>query len=841
MLNRLVVLMVMCLGLGVTNAQKAYFVDGYHGGIYGHYPVEWQTQFMTDRLRAFPEWRICLEIEPETWDTVQVRTPDAYRVFRKTVNDPRVEFTNPTYAQPYCYNISGESIIRQFEYGIRKIHAHFPNVSFSTYSVEEPCFTSCLPQILKLFGFKYAVLRCPDTCWGGYPVAYGKDLVNWIGPDGTSLLTVPRYACEAFEKNSTWQTASWNNSDEFLAACLAAGIKAPVGMCFQDAGWKGGPWLGTGEGIKNHSVYTTWSEYIEKYSPGMSDDDWHVSQDDFRVALMWGSQVLQQIAREVRAGENRVIAAEKMAAMANLSCGYICESARLDEAWRTLMLSQHHDSWIVPYNRLNERHTWAEEIACWTGNTLRISDEIIGEAVAKDCYVMPKSSGENRIRIYNTTGTARSEVVNVLVPCSFGSEGVSLYDAENRRIDCHAEPEEAGMRLYFVADVPSFGYATYAVRAGGRMVKRRSSVTNVGGNKWIVENDNYRIVFDALKGGAVTELVDKKGSGENIVSSFEGCGLGVLKGYFYEEGRFLSSAEIPAEISVLRDNFFEVVLQIKGEIASHPFTQIVTLKRGSHSIDFDLQIDWKENVGIGEYKQLGEDWQKSRRGFYDDRFKLNILFPVNLKEPCVYKDAPFDVCESRQSDTHYNCWDSIKHNVILHWVDLYSAKQNSGLAVYSDHTTSYAYGSGYPLALTAQYSGVGLWGMDYRITGPLKMKYALVLHDGRWDEAALSALEEQRNEPLYAHAQYDIPLGNKSFIDLKDSGYRLSAVKTTGKGILFRLFNAEGDEAPVEIVLGSPANIKEIDLNGKETGKEYSGGKISVSMPRFGLKTFLIE
>ena len=207
----------------------------------------------------------------------------------------------------------------------------------------------------------------------------------------------------------------------------------------------------------------------------------------------------------------------------------------------------------------------------------------------------------------------------------------------------------------------------------------------------------------------------------------------------------------------------------------------------------------------------------------------------------LYKDAPFDVCESRQSDTHYNCWDSIKHNVILHWVDLYSAKQNSGLAVYSDHTTSYAYGSGYPLALTAQYSGVGLWGMDYRITGPLKMKYALVLHDGRWDEAALSALEEQRNEPLYAHAQYDIPLGNKSFIDLKDSGYRLSAVKTTGKGILFRLFNAEGDEAPVEIVLGSPANIKEIDLNGKETGKEYSGGKISVSMPRFGLKTFLIE
>ncbi len=53
----------------------------------------------------------------------------------------QVEFTNPTYAQPYCYNISGESIIRQFQYGIAKINKHFPEVDFVTYSVEEPCFT----------------------------------------------------------------------------------------------------------------------------------------------------------------------------------------------------------------------------------------------------------------------------------------------------------------------------------------------------------------------------------------------------------------------------------------------------------------------------------------------------------------------------------------------------------------------------------------------------------------------------------------------------------------------------------------------------------------------------
>ncbi|MDR0326749.1 MAG: hypothetical protein LBI05_00480, partial [Planctomycetaceae bacterium] len=56
--------------LPTLNAQTAYFVDGYHGGIYGHFPL-WNTQFYVDTLDKNPEWSICLEIEPETWDVVQ--------------------------------------------------------------------------------------------------------------------------------------------------------------------------------------------------------------------------------------------------------------------------------------------------------------------------------------------------------------------------------------------------------------------------------------------------------------------------------------------------------------------------------------------------------------------------------------------------------------------------------------------------------------------------------------------------------------------------------------------------------------------------------------------------
>src|SRR5690606_23889288 len=247
-------LSAMLLFFDSAYSQRAYFVDGYHGGIYGHYPM-WVTQFMLDKLAEHPEWKLGLEIEPETWDSVRLHDRPAYDHFRQVATDRRIEFTNPSYAQPYCYNISGESIIRQFSYGMAKMRRHFPQVSYSTYAAEEPCFTSSLPQILKQFGFKYAVLKTPNTCWGGYVRAYGGQLVNWIGPDGSSMLTVPRYASEALEENSTWQTTAWNNSRTFLQASVRSGIQNPVGMCYQDAGWRNGPWLGSGGNIKNNSIY----------------------------------------------------------------------------------------------------------------------------------------------------------------------------------------------------------------------------------------------------------------------------------------------------------------------------------------------------------------------------------------------------------------------------------------------------------------------------------------------------------------------------------------------------------------------------------------------------------
>ncbi|GHT72761.1 alpha-mannosidase [Bacteroidia bacterium] len=810
-LRLLLITLVMAFALA---AQTPYFADGYHGGIYGHYPL-WQTQFMVDQLNEHPDWKINLEIEPETWDSVLVHTPEAYHRWQEMADNPRVEWTNPTYAQPYCFNISGESIIRQFEYGIRKIRQHFPSVSYYTYGVEEPCFTSALPQILRSFGFQAAVLKNPDTCWGGYVDGFGSGVINWMGPDGTSLPTVPRYACEALQKNSTWQTTSWNNSDEYLRACAEAGVRYPVGMCYQDAGWKNGPWIGSGERVKNNSRYVTWREYFTGINKGEITDDWRLSQENIRVSLMWGSQVLQRIAQQVRHSENAIVQAEKIVSMAWIERHELLPDIWVNEAWRTLLLAQHHDSWIVPYNRLRGKHTWADEIALWTTNT----DSLANKMIQQEVYASKNDTGRY-VRIYNTLPVAREVDI----------------------------PE-----LTYPVTLPPFGYKTVRLDEGAAPVIARTTARSNpeivlpaalnDENEYVVENERYRITFDLSQGGIIKSLIAKQLNNREFVDKQNVFGFGELRGHFYEKSRFISNREQPARLTVVENNALRKQVRIESQIDGNPCITTVTLHQSSEVIDFSLQINWNGNPGIGEYRQ-GDNWQENRRAFYDDRFKLNVLFPATLSDAKIYKDAPFDVCESRMENTFYNTWDSIKNNVILNWVDLAQADNQYGLALFTDHVTSYSYGADFPLGLTLQYSGVGLWGVNYKITQPLQVNYALLPHWGRWDEAAVGTKNREWNEKPVVVFLENGEAGEKSFLQFDKPGYEITACKPDGdKSLLLRVFNQESDGKPVEIQFNFPVkNVAEVSLNGEtEAISNVKNNRIRVSIPPFGIKTLRIR
>lgn len=831
MRKQIVSSLIALAGLGGLHAQSVYFADGYHGGVFGHYP-KWQTAFMMDKLKEHPEWRINLELEPETFDSVKLWVPEIYKEFRQFLEkeDGRlVEVTNPTYSQPYCYNISGESLIRQFSYGMNLLREHFPALAFHTYSVEEPCFTSALPQILRLLGFRYAVLKNPDTCYGGYMVAYGDELVNWIGPDSTQMLTVPRYSVEKLEDNSTWQTTAWNNSSKYIDACKAAGIKNPIGMCYQDAGWDNGPWLGTPE--KASGKYILWTDYLDRVADRNTAKNWRISQEDILVSLMWGSQVLQKLSQEIRVTEQKVIQTEKIASLQKFYNNRKWDYNAFDRAWRNLLMSQHHDCWIVPYNNMgNTGNTWAENVRLYTTESNDICDKLI---------VSPEENNSN-ILVYNTTGTNRKELVRCELRAPWNTTSFILKDEAGKTVPYQKISEK---EFVFLADVPAMGYTSFSLKEGKYKANKEIQIKQVANNHLLVENDLYRIEIAPEKGGTLTSLYSKKEKKEWIDSKIN-YAFNELRGNFYEEGGFLSSTSTPATVSLKTVGSLMTTVSIKGKIGRHPFTQYLTLKKGDPRIDCRLVIDWQGNSKIGERQETSK-MQEPRKTYYDDRYKLHLIFPVQLENQQIYKNAPFDVCESKLQNTFFNSWDSIKNNVILNWVDLYDKQKDLAFCLFTDHTTSYLHGENYPLGLTVQYSGGGLWGRNYSITEKTKINYSLLPHKGMWNDAHVSFENARREEPLVA--LYEKPdRKSASLISIPDRDLILSSAYYDGNDLIVRLYN-EGTNGIKSFTLPfSPASVEEIDLK-NEIIKDYTCLQkkkkqiLTFHMPQYGIKTFRIK
>lgn len=837
-LKRLAIIAAVGLStpLFAQSQDTTYYIDGYHGGVWGHYP-DWNTRFMVDMLKKHPYWNINLEIEPETWDRAAKVDSAAYRELKSMISGPvytgRIEYANPAYAQSYLFNIDGESIIRQFAYGMKMLRKDFPGITFTSYSSEEPCFTSALPQILTSFGIKYASLKNPNTCFGGYTRAHGGELVSWEGPDGSRILAVPRYENEKLSPESTWQTIAWNNSPQYIRSSLEAGIRHPVGMTFQDAGWKGGPFRGDGDEPTIKNKYVTWRQYFDvvKLDPAPV---WKVSQEDMLVSLVWGSQVTQRIAQQVRKAENKLIGAEKTIALIDLYHPHPWPQTKLDSAWRTLLLSQHHDCWIVPYNG-KAGNTWADKVVSWTNNSNSISDSLVSGTLNEH-----GKSHAAEITLYNAQLQPRQEAVEVDVPAEFANEKISLIDQHGRAIPAQIVADSVNHhKILFEANAPGFGLSKFRiVPQNGPLSRDGAKIVQLQNGGYRLETDLYRLMISPKHGGRILSIYDKQLQRE-FVDQHDTLGFNTLRGNFYQDGGLKKSDQSPAEVKVLENGPVRIKVQLSGTIDNTPWSQVIAISEHQRVIDVDLNIDWKHNTGIGEDTPPHTyDWKNYHKAFYNDRQKLVAVFPVSLKGQRIYKNAPFDVTESKLKNTFFTSWDSIKNNVILNWVDVTDSKNQYGMALFTDHTTAYVHGEDFPLGLVVQYSGMGLWGRNYTMNGPTHIHYALMPHKGKWDKAKIWSASADWNQPMVASIDGATRAG-KPMIASVSNGLVLSAAKTDGDDFTMRIFNPEGQSGLKSIKPNfkyDKAILRSLDGVQIEELKPDRDG-IKLDIPRFGIRT----
>ena len=69
--------------------------------------------------------------------------------------------------------------------------------------------------------------------------------------------------------------------------------------------------------------------------------------------------------------------------------------------------------------------------------------------------------------------------------------------------------------------------------------------------------------------------------------------------------------------------------------------------------------------------------------------------------------------------------------MILNWVDLLEEDGAAGMAVMTDHTTSYSLTPDEPLGLVMGYAGVGIW-HDFGAGRVPLISYSIIPHAGDW-------------------------------------------------------------------------------------------------------------
>jgi alpha-mannosidase len=644
---------------------------------------------------------------------------------------------------------------------------------------------------------------------------------------------------------------------EFVHKCLERGIRHPAGSFLQDLGWPAAPRLN-----REEIQYVTWREYMEEIAEAPTVA-WPFTQEDIRCTLPWGEGTLQQMAREVRAAEIKILAAEKLASIAGVLRGYAYPEEKLQAAWDQLLLSQHHDAWICATTREGREH-WAWQAGAQSWMAEMLCDGVLNEAM--DLF-RQEGDGEaaERVRIFNPSGVERKELTEIEIPLSGGAVAVRVRDAGGTEIPCQLVPTRTNRedgriqacRLLFEAAAPAMGYQTYTIERvysdderTGTVPDGQRACASVRGDQVIVATDLYDIRIDIARGGVIASWFDKA-LNRSIVSADQP--LNEYTGFLIEQNRWASSVEAPAEVTIKENGPLRVVVEIKGKFAETDFVTTLSAVKGRRRVDFHVRFRYERETWIGHPWAMAPEHRNTerRKSHHYTRFKLQARFPMKLDSRQLYKNSAFDVTRSRHEDTHYERWDEIKHNIILNWIDAYDERSNYGLAVFSDHTTDYSHGADGVPALTLGWGGEGgFWWGRRPLSGIREMRYALLPHGERWERAGIEQECASWMQPLIPMYGFLSGPSSASLFRVSDPSIEVSAVWRSRDDLFVRLYNSGPETSRFSLILSGEMEDRGIcltELDGRRKESLQSDDlpdrsrEVKLSLVRHGLVTIQLH
>ena len=755
------------------------------------------------RMKEFPNFTFtCSSAVYYKW--VEENAPEMFQEIKQKVEEGRWNIIGGWWIQPDCNIPCGESFVRHGLYSQRYFLDRFGQIAKTGYNVDSFGHSGMLPQILSKSGISNYVFMRPSHDEKDLP----GPLFWWESMDGSRVLTFRIPFCY----NQEWGDP--DSSDPTEKQKLVATRSLSVQLGYDLMGFYGVGNHGGGPTISNlkmiEALQADWGEdSLMMSSPDIYFNDMRREKLDLPVV----NGDLQHHASGVysahsaikkinRLAENRLMASEKISAIAMHLTGLQYPIDRFERAWQQILFNQFHD--IITGCCIKEAYV---DVFNSYGEALNIAGEEMNSALQKISWSIDTSSGED-LPLSKESDWILWEHENrgvplvVFNPLSWevmtpvqvhrSVKGIT-DDTGTAQLIQHVRAPQMNLDdkwdTLFIGKIPAMGYRVY------RIYKNLELEQPAPAGKLIiteaqVENDFIRLNFDPCT-GFISRLYDKRINADILSGSgavpivIDEQDSDTWAHFIFEFnkdiGRFGN-----AEIKILETGPVRARLRITNHYESSTLQQDYIIYHDRPEILVNVNLNWQEKHRM-----------------------LKIAFPVNINDPHAVYEIPYGFIERPVNGLE---------EPSQQWVDLSGIHQENnihyGLSLLTDSKYSFS-AKGNTISMTVVRSPIyadhyGYAERDafceFMDQGTQEFSYIILPHEKTWQEAGTVKKAYELNVPVVKI----IETYHKGSLGLKMEGISISAENVIalvlkraedGGGFILRCYETAGKAVAATINL----------------------------------------
>lgn len=775
-------------------------------------------------MRRYPEYKF-MHSQPQEYMYVKENAPEIYEEIKERVREGRWQPEGAMFVEADCNIPSGESLVRQFLYGIRFFDEEFGKKSEMLWLPDVFGYSAALPQIMKLSDVKYFMTT--KISWSEFN-KMPCDTFYWEGIDGSKILThfIPARDYNATAKEGSAENEHFTTYNGMLNPSQVMGswqrysqkhINDEVLMSY---GWGDGGGGPTIEMLENEKRLSRGIPGAPATKQCLPTEFFHVLEEnvkDNKYLPLWNGELYLEYHRGTYTSMARNKKYNRKSEYAYLNMEYLAElssrlfgekypAEQLDEGWRTILKNQFHD--ILPGSAIKEVY---DESKDEYENILATSREYISRYAALISDAAEGKAGD--IVVINPG--ANSYVSPVVLPENVDAK--ALTDGENT---FEIQQTDDGA-IAVLPGTPSHGLCVYKAASSDGASKGMLDVTASS-----VETDFFSIKLD--DNGRFVSIFDKKADREllkegekaNVLMTYEdhphNFDAWDINNYYTEKSWEIDSAD---SVEVVENGPVRAAIKVDYTYMNSHITQYLYFYRDLYRFDVRNEIDW-----------------------HDKNILLRDYFPVDIHS----SEATYEIQYGNvKRPTHYNTsWDFAKFEVCAHkWIDL--SETSYGLSVINDCKFGYSIHDGV-IGLTMLKSAV--YPNPEADKEHHSFTYSFCPHDGSLEESDTIAQAYAFNNPCIAAVKEkdgDMLKSGWQFVGTDTDGVIVEAVKKAcdSDDIIVRMYEAYNRRETAKLHVSLP--VKEAYLTNlleDEAEKlDVTENTISLKFKPFEIKTVKIK